>query len=236
MESPANRAAAGSASSRSSTWETRRVRVSFNASSDSSQLTARHDPGAGVAGSSTSAGRSRASRSGTSSSSPALPVSTLAGQLAQSRRAVRGRSGVAPGRGRRDAGDRLGMAQQPPEAFFGEDLGHAGPVQRRALDTQRGGDLVGGQALSAQLDHPAPGPVFGRRYPGRRAGLARRREQFEAPGTVLADQVHHRPPGVAEPSPGLGVGQPVEVERPQRLVAALVHLLRRGEPPRIALW
>ena len=36
----ANRDAAGSASSRSSTWETRRVRVSFSASSDSSHDTA----------------------------------------------------------------------------------------------------------------------------------------------------------------------------------------------------
>ena len=47
--SPANRAAAGSAS-RSSTWETRRVRVSLSASRDSSQLIGGDDPGAGVAG------------------------------------------------------------------------------------------------------------------------------------------------------------------------------------------
>ncbi len=40
VASPANREAAGSASSRSSTWETRRVRVSFSASSDSSHDTA----------------------------------------------------------------------------------------------------------------------------------------------------------------------------------------------------
>ena len=40
VASPANSAAAGSVSSRSSTWETRRVRVSFSASSDSSQMVA----------------------------------------------------------------------------------------------------------------------------------------------------------------------------------------------------
>ena len=37
VASPASSAAAGSDSSRSSTWETRRVRVSFSVSSDSSQ-------------------------------------------------------------------------------------------------------------------------------------------------------------------------------------------------------
>src|SRR5674536_31112 len=70
-----------------------------------------------------------------------------------------------------------------------------------------------------------------------RAWLARWGEQFGPPGPVLADQVHHRPPGVAEPLAGRGVGQPFDEERPQRLVAAVVHLGGRGEPlPTRWLW
>ena len=65
--------------------------------------------------------------------------------------------------------------------------------------------------------------------PRRRAGLARRGEQRQLPGTVLAHQVHHRPPGVGEPLPGLRVGRAVEEVRTQRLVAAVVHLLWGGE-------
>ena len=124
------------------------------------------------------------------------------------------------------------MAQQPPKAFLGEDLTHAGAIERGALAGESGADLVGGQSVAAQLDHPAAHAVLGWRRPGRRAGLARRGEQLQLPGPVLAHQVHHRPPGVAEPPRGLGVGRPVDEERAQRLVAAVVHLLRRGEPLR----
>src|SRR5664280_1828489 len=56
-----------------------------------------------------------------------------------------GQAGVASGGGRRGALGRLGTAQQPPESFLGEDLGHAGAVQRRSLAGQAGGDLIGGQ-------------------------------------------------------------------------------------------
>jgi hypothetical protein len=35
-----------------------------------------------------------------------------------------------------------------------------------------------------------------------------------------------RPPGIAEPLPGLRIGQPVNEVRAQRLVPALVHLGR----------
>src|SRR5664280_1096598 len=71
----------------------------------------------------------------------------------------------------------------------------------------------------------------------RGAGLARWGEQFGPPGPVLADQVHHRPPGVAEPFAGRGVGQALDVERTQRLVAAAVHLVGRGDPlPTRWLW
>ena len=66
----------------------------------------------------------------------------------------------------------------------------------------------------------------------RRAGLAGRGEQLQLPGPVLADQVDHRPPGVAEPRARLGVGQPVDEVGAQRLVPPLVHLLRGGEPLR----
>ena len=38
--------------------------------------------------------------------------------------------GPAPGGGRCGTGLGLGVAQQPPETFFGEDLGHAGAVER----------------------------------------------------------------------------------------------------------
>jgi hypothetical protein len=80
------------------------------------------------------------------------------------------------------------------------------------------------------LDHPAAGTLFGGGGAGWWAGLAGRGEQLQPSGAVLADQVDHRPAGVAEPVGGLLVGQPVDEERAQRLVAAVVDLRRRGEP------
>jgi hypothetical protein len=123
-------------------------------------------------------------------------------------------------------------AQQPAESLSGEDLADAGAVQRPALGGQPGRDLVGGQALAAQLDHPAAGPVLGRRGTRWRAWLALGGEQLQLPGPVLAHQADHRPPGAAEPRRSLLVGQPVDEERPQRLVAAMVHLGRGCEPLR----
>ncbi len=145
-----------------------------------------------------------------------------------------GQGRVAAVGGRRGAGLRLGAADQPAEPLLGEDLADAGAVQRRAPGGQPRGDLVGGQALPAQLDHLASRPVLGRGGAGRRAGLAGRGEQLQLPGPVLAHQVDHRPAGVAEPLPGLGVGQPLHEVSPQRLVPALVHLAGGGEPARLA--
>ena len=112
-----------------------------------------------------------------------------------------------------------------------------GAVERDSLGGQPGGDLVSGKALAAQLDHPAPGAVSCRGGAWRRAGLSRRREQLQLPGPVLADQVDHRPAGVAEPLPGFGIRQPVDVPGAQRLVAPLVHQRRGGERLRsLSLW
>jgi hypothetical protein len=83
VASPANRALAGSVS-RSSTWETRRVPVSFSASSDNSHDTAGTTRVPGYPACLTKPGRSRATRSGTVSSSPASRVSARAGKAAKS--------------------------------------------------------------------------------------------------------------------------------------------------------
>ena len=80
---PANSAAVGSVS-RSSTWETRRVRVSLSASRDSSQFTAGMIRVPGYPAAAARAGRSRATRSGTASSRPARVVSSRSGQDAKS--------------------------------------------------------------------------------------------------------------------------------------------------------
>jgi hypothetical protein len=136
---------------------------------------------------------------------------------------------VAAGSGRRDAGLGFWAAQQAAEPLLGEDLPDRSAVERGALAGQPGGDLIGGKALAAQLGHPSPGGVFGRGGAGRAAGPARRGEQRQLPGPVLAREVHHRPAGVAEPGPGLGVGKPVHEIGAQRLIPPLVHLARRGE-------
>ena len=88
--SPANRALAGSVS-KSSTWDTRRVPVSFSASRDSSHDTAGMTEVPGYPAVLVRAGRSRATRSGTASSSPASRVSARAGKTAKSMTAARGR-------------------------------------------------------------------------------------------------------------------------------------------------
>ena len=127
------------------------------------------------------------------------------------------------------------MAQQPSEAFLGEDLADAGAIERGVFGGQPGGDLVGGQPFPAQLDHPAAHAFLGRRRPGHPARFTWRGEQIQRALAMVAHQVDHRPPGVAEPGPGLGVGQPVDEVGAQRLVAAVVHLLRRGERGRLVV-
>jgi len=140
-----------------------------------------------------------------------------------------GQAAVAAGRGHRGGDLFGGVAQQPAEAFLGQDLRDAGAVERGGFSGQPCGDLVGRQALVKQLDHPAAGAVLGRGHPGWWAGFAGRGEQLQLPGSVVVHQVDHGPAGVAEAFGGLGVGQAVDEERAQRLVAALVELLRRGE-------
>jgi hypothetical protein len=136
---------------------------------------------------------------------------------------------VTPWGRRTDAPCRFGPTQQPAEAFFGQDLCDRGAIERSPLEAKAGGDLIGRQSFPAQLDHPGPHRVLAR--PGSRppAGPARWGEQVELPGPVLAGQIDHRPAGVAEPSARLGIGQPVHVVRPQRLVAPLVQLRWGGE-------
>ncbi len=142
----------------------------------------------------------------------------------------RGQAGVPAGGGRGDAGLRIGAAQQPPEPLLGQDLTDRRPVERGALGGQPPGDLIGRQALPAQLDDPAARAVLGGRHAGWRTGLLRRGEQLQRSRPVLTDQVDHRPPGVAEPGAGLLTGQVLGEEGAQRLVPLVVHLRRGGEP------
>lgn len=144
----------------------------------------------------------------------------------------RGQVRVPAGGGRAGAGLGLRAAQQPAEPLPGEDLRDRGAVQRGALRRRPGGDLVAGQPLPAQPDDPAADSLLGRGHPRRRAGLAGRREQLQPPGPVVADQVDHRPPGIAEPGPGLLIRQALGEIGAQRLIPPLVHLLRGGEPLR----
>ena len=193
------------------------------------------DPGAGVAGRRGQGGqvqrhqvRDGEQQPGPGAVQPVRPGTEVDDPAA-------GQVRVAAGGGRGDAGLGLRAAQQPPEPLLGEDLRDRGAVQRGVLGLQPPGDLIGGQPLPPQLDDPAADPVFGRRGAGSRAGLAGRGEQRQVPGPVLADQVDHRPPGVAEPRARLRIRQPVHEVGAQRLVPPLVHLVRRGEPLRLLL-
>ena len=96
IDSPANRALAGSVS-RSSTWETRRVAVSLSASSDRMRLAGGIAAVPGQPALRTRPGRSRATRSGMVSSSPASLVSSRAGQAVKSMSPARGSRVSRPG-------------------------------------------------------------------------------------------------------------------------------------------
>ena len=222
--SPASRAAAGSVS-RSSTWETRRVRVSLSASGD--------DAGAGVASPAGQPWQVQVHQVGEHQQQPGPRGLQLPrpGVKVDDRRP--GQARVAARGGRRDALGGLRAAHQPAEPLLGEDLPDAGAVQRPGPGGQPGGDLVGGQALPPQLDDPAAGPVLSRGRPGRRARLAGRGEQVQLPGAELAHQADHRPPGVAEPLPGLLVGQALGEPGAQRLIAAVIQLRWGSEPFRL---
>ena len=193
------------------------------------------DAGAGVAGRRGQGGQVQGHqvRDGEQQPGPGAVQPVRPGAEVDDRRGRPGR--VAAGSGRGDAGLGLRVPQQPPEPLLGEDLRDRGAVQRGVLGFQPPGDLIGGQPLPPQLDDPAAGPVLGRRGAGGRAGLAGRGEQLQLPGPVLADQVDHRPPGVAEPRARLRIRQPVHEVGAQRLVPPLVHLLRGGEPLRLML-
>lgn len=113
----------GAVDSRSSTWETRLVRVSFDASSDSSQLAAGYDTGAGIACLSDQVdqvGHQKQQR---------RPWPSPAGPARW--RSPVWRSCVAGCRGpgwRPRCWQLRRVAQQPPEPLLGEDLPDAGAV------------------------------------------------------------------------------------------------------------
>ena len=96
-----------------------------------------HDPGAGVAGAARP-GRAGRGRPGRGSAAAARPcrVSTRSGQVAKSSRGGAGQPGVAAGGGRAVEACSARVAQQPAEAFLGEDLRDAGAVQRGAFGGQ----------------------------------------------------------------------------------------------------
>src|SRR6266508_2405603 len=180
---------------------------------------------------------SRATRSGSTSSSPARVVSSRCGQAARSSTAARGRLVSRPavagellsaGWGRRSS------RPNPSSARISPTLVRLSGV---TLGGQPRGDLIGGQPLAAQLNHPAADALLGGGDTRWWAGLAGWGEQLQPSGAPLADQVDHRPAGVAEPVGGLLVAQPVDEEGAQRLVAAVVDLYRRGEPlGPVTLW
>jgi hypothetical protein len=187
------------------------------------------DAGAGVAGPSDQVGQVQRGQVGQRQQQPGPGGVDPGGPGGRVQDPGGGQVGVPARGGRVDAGLGFGAAQQPAEALLGQDLGDRGAVQRGLLGGQPGGDLIAGQSLSAQRDDPAADPVLGRRGARRWAGFAGRGEQVQLPGPPLADQVDHRPPGVAETVRGLLVGQALDVPGADRLVPALVHLVGSGE-------
>ena len=130
--------------------------------------------------------------------------------------------GVAPGGGRAGAGLGRWAAQQPAEAFLAQDAADGGAAQRSPFPGQPGADLVGRQALAAQLDDPASGGV--RLRGALAAGRARRREHGEPARPQVPDQGRQRVPGVPGGVGGLLQGGALEQVGAQRLIPPLVHL------------
>src|SRR5262249_5417738 len=165
------------------------------------------------------------------SSSPARTDSSRAGQAAKSITWARGRlvsrPGVAGlmlagGSGRRTSRPNPSPARiSPPDVRFSGRPSAASRAEISPVDSPcRRSSIARPRARSLAGAEPAGGPGF--------FGAAK---QLQLAGPVLADQVDHRPAGVAEPLAGLGVGQPAHEVRAQRLVPALVHLGRGGKPP-----
>jgi hypothetical protein len=166
-------------------------------------------------------GRSRASRSGRASSSPASRVA--AGELAGQVGVVLVGQGTGPGQvvAAGPAAGGVAAAPDPRQPGLGDDLVDPGAVQRDAFAGQHRADLVDRVALRAQLDDPGAGGVLARR--GLRAGPGVG-EEVPGPATIGPEVAHRRVQarsGVAEALRDRGGGLAVQQVGPQRLVAAL---------------
>ena len=117
--SPASSAAAGSVSSRSSTWETRRVRVSFERQQRQQPAGGGHHPGAGVAGRRDQGGQVEGDQVGDQQQQPGLGRVAPVGPGGEVQGGGAGQPGVAARGGRRGGGLLGRVAQQPAEAFLG---------------------------------------------------------------------------------------------------------------------
>ena len=185
------------------------------------------DAGAGVAGLAGQGGQAEGDQVGDREQQPGQPGAGGGGEGAEVDDPGRGEGGVPPGGGRAEAGRGLGVAQQPAEAFLGQDLPDPGAVQRSALGREPGADLVDRQALAAQLDHPAAGGVLLRRALA--AGPARLGEQRQLARAEVAHQRGQRRAGVAEPRGGLTQRRSFIQVGTDRLIPPLVHLCRAAE-------
>ena len=108
-----------------------------------------HDPGAGVAGAADQGGQVQGDQVGHQQQQPGPVGVEPLGLGGEVQRCGSGQPGVAARGRRRGAGVGVGGAQQPPESLLGEDLAHAGAVERCALGAQARGDLVGRQPVAA---------------------------------------------------------------------------------------
>ena len=163
------------------------------------------DGGAGVAGRCDQGGQVQGDQVGDGQQQTGQPGLGAGGERGEVDDRGAGQLGVPAGGGRAGAGLGRGAAQQPAEAFLGEDLPDPGAVERGSLGVQPGTDLMHRQARPAQVGHPGAGAVLGRGGLG--AGLAGRGEQLQFPGPEVAQQAGHARAGVAGPGAGLGDGQ-----------------------------